>query len=416
MNAIIITIGDEILIGQTIDTNSAFIGKELSAIGISVKEIISISDDEDHILQTLERVQNTAPLVMITGGLGPTKDDITKHTLCKYFKSKLVFNQQTHSLIKSFFEKRGKELTERNEQQAYLPANAIPLSNAAGTAPGMWFERGETIFISMPGVPYEMQQILKESVIPKIKSNFTLPEIIHTYILTIGIRESFLADKLIDFEEQLPNHIKLAYLPGIGKVKLRLSGKGSNKQQLIKEINTEVEKVQQLIPQYIYGYDEDSIEKIIGELLINKTKTVGTGESCTAGLIANKLTTIPGSSAYFKGGIVAYSNTIKENLLNVSTNIINKYGAVSKEVVEEMAKGVLSKLDTAYAITISGIAGPDGGTEEKPVGTVWIAVGDQQNIISKLYSLNTGNRIRNMELSANTALNMFRKLLLGELE
>lgn len=411
MKAEIITIGDEILIGQIVNTNSVWIAQQLNLIGIKVVQQTTVGDDAAAIIEAFKAAGHRADFIFITGGLGPTKDDITKHTLCDYFNCSLIFHEPTYLHISSLFEKRGLVMSELNKKQAEVCSACMPLFNAHGTAPGMWFEKNGKVFISMPGVPYEMKGLMTDIIIPKIKEQFKLPDIVHKTILTQGIGESWLADKISDFENQLPKHIKLAYLPSPGMVRLRLSAYGGKKEELIQEIEKQTFLLQQIIPQYIYGYGEDSLEQIIGKLLIEKKQSISTAESCTGGYISHKITSISGSSEYYKGSIVCYANDIKINELSVNENDLQLYGAVSEQVVIQMANGVKAKLKTDYAIATSGIAGPTGGTPDKPVGTIWIAIAGPWGIKAKKLQLGE-NRERNIQMTAIYALNMLRKEIL----
>ena len=408
MLAEIITIGDEILIGQVIDTNSAWIAQQLNLIGISVKQITSISDNKEHILKALDEASLRADIIFITGGLGPTKDDITKNTLSEYFNSTLQFSNEMFREIEKFFHGRGLTVSEINRKQAEIPHNCIPIINKNGTAPGMWFEKNDKVYISLPGVPYEMKAMVENDVLGKIKKQFKLPYIKHKTVLIQGIGESYLSDMIKDWEEKLPEHIHLAYLPSPGMVRLRLSGYGEEKEIVDKTVNTELEKIKSLIFEYIYGYDNDTLEEIVGELLKESGKTLALAESCTGGYIGHLITRVPGSSNYFKGAIIAYSNEIKIEELGVNANDINLYGAVSSQVVEQMAKGIQQKYHTDFAISTSGIAGPSGGTKEKPVGTIFIAIAAQDKIISEKFLLGD-NRERNIQKASIAALNLLRK-------
>ncbi len=410
----IITIGDELLIGQVVDTNSAWMAQRLNEIGIKVKQISSVSDDENHILKALLEASLRADIILITGGLGPTKDDITKKTLCKYFNTGLKFDDESFKIIESIFLSRGRQVTPINRLQAEVPENCTVLHNYQGTAPGMWFEHNEKIYVSMPGVPSEMKGLMEKIVIPKIKERFPLVPIIHKTILTQGIGESYLSDLISSWEDHLPSHIKLAYLPAAGMVRLRITAKGENEEALIKEVNAEALKLKALIGEYIYGYENDKLEGLIGRLLRDQKKTISTAESCTGGFIAHKITSIPGSSEYYIGSIVAYANEIKVNDLNVDLNSIDKYGAVSEEVVKTMATNVRKKFKTDYSIACSGIAGPDGGTADKPVGTIWIAVSNVEKTITRKLQLGT-NRERVILETAQHALNVLRKMLIREI-
>lgn len=413
MLAEIITIGDEILIGQILDTNSAWIAQELNLIGFKVKQITSVSDDRQHILDALKEAESRADLILITGGLGPTKDDITKNALCEYFDSKLVFNEEAYQNVERLFKPRNIQITEVNRKQAELPHNCLPLKNTEGTAYGMWFEKEGKVFVSMPGVPYEMKPMMANEVLPRIKKHFKTPSIIHRTVLTQGIGESVLAEIISTWEDALPPHFKLAYLPSPGMVRLRLSAVGNDKKVLLKEMDERIKELQHLIPQYIYGYDLEKMEEIIGKLLIAKKATLSTAESCTGGYIAHLITSVSGSSEYFTGSIVAYSNRVKEEELGVSKEDLRNYGAVSQQVVEKMALGIKNKYKTGYSISTSGIAGPTGGTPDKPVGTVWIAIASPEKVFSRKLLLGK-NRERNILITAITALNMLRKELKGE--
>ena len=386
MNAEIITIGDEILIGQIVDTNSQFIGQELNKIGVSVYQITSIQDDEQHILNALKEAQERASIVIITGGLGPTKDDITKKTIAKFFKdTELIEYPEVIAHIKEMFIKVNHPFNEVQRYQAQLPSKATLLMNNFGTAPGMWFYQNETVFVSLPGVPYEMKGLITNQVLPKIQKQFKLPFIIHKTIMTYGQGESMIAERIEEFENNLPPYIKLAYLPSFGKVRLRLSAKGDHKETLEAELNEKVAQIYKLIPEIITGLDDDSsLEKRIGALLKRNKQTIATAESLTGGQISANLVSVAGSSAYYKGSIVAYSAETKINLLGVSVETIKKYSVVSKEVALEMARGVKSKLQTNYAIAVTGNAGPTTDHTDKSVGIVYIAiVSDDKEIVKE---------------------------------
>jgi len=413
MKAVIITIGDEILIGQTIDTNSAWIANKLNLIGVDIIKIISISDKKDEIIKALDDSKQVADLVLITGGLGPTNDDITKKTLADYFGVKLVLNKVVLEHIEKFVIKRKAHMNERNIKQAEVPENCIILNNTIGTAPGMLFKHDEKTIISMPGVPFEMKELMNRHVIPLINEQEKDLHIIHKNVLTQGVPESKLAEILEKWESNLPESISLAYLPSPGLIKLRLTAKGIQKETLEKEIENSVHGLEQVIPEFICGYDSEKLEELIGEHLKNIKKTVSTAESCTGGNIAHLITSIPGSSEYYKGSVVAYSNEIKQKVLLVNRSSLDAYGAVSKQVVEEMAKGIINVYGTDFAIATSGIAGPDGGTKEKPVGITWIAVANHSDIYSKKYIFGD-QRERNIQRASLTALNMLQKLILGK--
>ncbi|MBL0329193.1 MAG: competence/damage-inducible protein A [Bacteroidetes bacterium] len=414
----IITIGDEILIGQIVDTNSAFIAQLLNMNGMSVKQISSVSDDREHILKALDEAKSRADIILITGGLGPTKDDITKKTLCEYFNTTMRFDEGAYQDVVNIFATYGKEVTPINRLQAEVPAICEVIHNYNGTAPCMWFDVDNKIFVSMPGVPYEMKALMRDQVVPKLKERFQFPSIYHKTILTQGIGESALSELISDWEDSLAAvNIKLAYLPSPGMVRLRLSTKGKDEQILVKNVDQKIEAVKPIISEYIYGYevygeDRESLEMMVGKLLRDKKKTISTAESCTGGYISHLLTKVAGSSEYYIGSVISYAYEIKETELGVPHDIILKHGAVSQPVVEQMAKAIREKYQTDYAISASGIAGPGGGTEEKPVGTVWVAIATPTKIISEKF-LFGANRERNIQKTANAALNLLKKELEG---
>jgi nicotinamide-nucleotide amidase len=412
MKAEIITIGDELLIGQTIDTNSAWMGAELSAIGFEIVQITSISDKKDRIINTLEGKVGRSDVILITGGLGPTSDDITKQTLCEFFETRLVFDEEVFRGIEKMMLHRNFQMNENNRRQAEVPESCRVLSNSTGTAPGMWFEKGGTIFISMPGVPNEMKHIMTEHVIPELKNRFTSQHIIHRNIMTYGTFEAKLAEILSDFETGLPDNIKLAYLPSSGVIKLRLTGMGIDSLNLSKAIEDQVSKLYRIIPDLIYGENEESLEMVIGRLLKSKGQSVCTAESCTGGEISHLITSVPGSSAYFKGSVIAYDNSIKSQLLRVPEETITRYGAVSAETVEMMAVGARELFKTDFAVATSGIAGPDGGTTDKPVGTVWICVSSKDRILVEKRTFGN-DRVINIRRFSFAALNLLRKQIIS---
>lgn len=418
MNAELLTIGNEILIGQIINTNSVWMAQQLNMIGVSVVHMSSVADDRESILKAFDDASNRADVVLITGGLGPTKDDITKKTFCDYFNTELVIDDNVLKDVTGFFSKRNRELTELNRKQAEVPKGCKVIRNKNGTAPGMWMEKNNTIYISMPGVPFEMQAMVLEDVIPELKKRYRLPFIFHKTILTQGIGESFLADLISDWEDGLTEkEIGLAYLPSPGMVRLRLSGKGFDELELKNRIDNEVEKLIPLIDKYIYGYEEygkeqPKLEEILGQLLLEKGLKLGLAESCTGGYISHLITSVAGSSNYYNGCIVPYHNEFKHNLLKVDNEIFEKHGAVSRECVEAMAKETLLVFNANVSISVSGIAGPSGGTPDKPVGTVWIAVAYGDKIHSKHFIFGD-NRLRNIQMTANAAMNMLRKLILN---
>lgn len=414
MFAEIITIGDELLIGQVINTNASWIAEQLSLSGISVKQISSISDNSEDIVAALKAAENRADVILITGGLGPTKDDITKKTLCDFFQSQLVFNQKVYDHIKNLFNDRGIIMNELNSNQALVPNNCEVIVNHHGTAPGMWFEQNEKIFISMPGVPFEMKPMMSELIIPKLSKRFHSKKIFYKTILTQGIPESMLADKIENWETSLSPDFKLAYLPQPGMVRLRLTTTAEDETIALKNLNKEIEKLNQYIPNEIFGYDEDSLEQIIGTLLNQESLTIATAESCTGGYIAHLITSVAGSSNYYKGSTIAYSNEIKENVLNVSHKNLVTNGAVSEEVVIEMAEGARKLFMTDFSIATSGVAGPGGGTPDKPVGTTWIAISSATKSFAIKYNMGD-HRQRNIRRTALTALNLLRKELISQL-
>jgi len=410
MDTEIITIGDEILIGQIVDTNSAWMAQKLNDEGINVRQINSISDDPEHIEQTLQEAGNRVPLILITGGLGPTRDDRTKTAICKFFNTRLVENQEVLQHILTLLGPRGITINTMNRDQALVPESAAVLPNKMGTAPGILLRKKGCVYIFMPGVPFEMKYLMEFEVFPWIRKEFYTSPIVHRTVQTFGLPESMLAEKISDWESSLPEFIKLAYLPNPESIRLRLSARGENRQDLENIIEEKVKELSAIIPQYIIGFEEDTIAGKIGEILKEKGLTVSTAESCTGGFIAHSFTSNSGSSDYFKGSVVAYSNDVKERIIGVYHHTIEKNGAVSKEVVEEMAIKTRGLLGTDYAIATSGIAGPTGGTAEKPVGMVWIAVAGPDSVISKVY--NFGNdRGRTIIRSSQTALNMLRLML-----
>jgi len=408
--ASVITIGDELLIGQVIDTNSAWIAQQLNRVGIAVKNRISVGDDPDEIWNALDIEQKVSDIVLITGGLGPTGDDITKPLLCKYFNGKMIVDEGALQNVKRLFEKvYHKPVSEVNLKQAEVPDVCEVIQNKRGSAPGMLFRKEGTIFISMPGVPYEMQGIM-EDVIPYLEKSFELPEIIHKTILTAGIGESAIAEIIKDFEKELPQEIRLAYLPNYGMVRLRLTTSGFDKIKTEKIINDRFIELKKLVKEYIVTDEDETMQEVLGKILLKNKETISTAESCTGGAIASLITSVPGASAYFQGSIVSYSNDVKQSLLNVKKDTLEKYGAVSEETVKEMLSGLLIEMNTTYGIAVSGIMGPDGGTDDKPVGTVFIAVGSKEG--TKVYQLkHRFERKKNIEVTAMMALNMMRKFI-----
>ncbi|QCR20955.1 competence/damage-inducible protein A [Pontibacter sp. SGAir0037] len=415
VNAEIITIGDEILYGQIVDTNSAWMGTELTKVGIRVKQITSISDSALAITTALDDARKRADVILITGGLGPTKDDLTKNVLTAYFRTELQLDQQSLDDVTAIFSRRSIAVSELNRQQAFLPAACTPVRNVLGTAPGMWFEEDGKIFVSMPGVPFEMQRMMTDTVLPKLKVYFKTPEIIHKVVQTIAIPESTLAERLEAWEVSLPPHIKLAYLPHLNGVRLRLTGQGTDANILNEELEQQVTALVKLIPDNIFAFGEIKLEEAIGLLLKEKQLTIATAESCTGGLLAHKFTSVPGSSAYFTGSVVAYHNDVKVQELHVKPETLQLHGAVSEETVKQMAENVRLKFKTDIGVATSGIAGPDGGTPEKPVGTIWIAYADKDKTIARLLNYNK-NRLLNIEYTALAVLNLIRQSLAPTVE
>ncbi len=409
--ASIITIGDELLIGQVVDTNSAWMAQELNKWGIRVKRRVAVGDVWDEIWNALNDEQQQADIVLITGGLGPTADDITKPLLCKYFDGNMIVDEAAKQNVIDIFSKLNRPLIDRNLKQAEVPDVCTVIQNKRGTAPGMWFEKNGKVFVSMPGVPHEMKGMMEADVIPMLLKKFEFPAIIHRTLLTAGVGESFLAEKIKEFEERLPGHIKLAYLPNYGMVRLRLTTISFDKEKAEKEIQQQFETLQGLVSEYMVTNEDEPIEEVVGKLLQAKGKTMGTAESCTGGYIAHLVTSIPGSSVYFKGSVISYANEVKKDVLGVEQALLESLGAVSEEVVLQMVNGALKNLKTDYAVAVSGVMGPDGGTAEKPVGTVWIAVGDIRK--AEAYKLSFRfDRMRNIQLTAVNALNLLRKFIL----
>jgi len=412
VEAEIITIGDEILIGQTVDTNSAWMGQRLNDVGVDVDRVVSIRDTKEAIVEALENVKPKTKLVLLTGGLGPTKDDITKYTLQDYFGGDLVFNQEAYDNVERIFKMFKKEVIEVNRLQAMIPSTCIMLLNEMGTAPGMLFERDGVYYVSMPGVPYEMKHLIRTHVLPLIKEKLNPGVVIHRTILTQGLGESFLAEIIKDWQDSLHEEISLAYLPSAGMVKMRLTVKGRDEKFLNELIEDAVAKLLPQIEKYVYGTENDTLESVVGALLKNDNATLSSAESCTGGNIARLLTTIPGSSAYFIGSVVAYHNKVKQNMLDVSENDLKTHGAVSEPVVLQMANGAKEKFGTDYAVATSGIAGPDGGRKDKPVGTIWIAVAGPKRTITRKFNFGN-NRLRNIQKTSFMALNMLREELMA---
>ena len=413
MFAEIITIGDEILIGQIIDTNSAFIAQELNKIGVSVYQISSVQDERLHILEALQEAEARADVIIMTGGLGPTKDDITKHTLCEYFNDTLVENKEVLAHVEAIFKKHlGIPLLEVNKNQALVPSKADVLHNEYGTAPGMWIKREGKVFVSLPGVPFEMKNLINTKVLPRIIQEFKRPYIVHKTIITYGIGESSLADRISSVEDNLPGMVKLAYLPSLGSVRLRLSGKGNDSEQLNALVDIEAEKIRNLLGDLVLGEAGDEpVESVIAQLLTKKGMTLGTAESCTGGKIAEQITSIPGASAYFKGSIVSYATETKIEVLKVSKTIIDEFSVVSAEVAVEMATNLRKILKTDFAIATTGNAGPTKGDSDAEVGTVFIAIVSPNATVVEKYRMGS-QRERIVQKSVNKAFEMLQKEIL----
>ena len=403
MNAYLINIGDELLIGQVVNTNASWIASELEKNNIHVARILTIADDFNDISNTLSEALGHAEVVIMTGGLGPTKDDITKTALCDYFDMQLVMHEPSLANVTDFFTKRGLQISAINQMQGLVPDGCEPLLNKVGTAPGMWFERDGKIVVSLPGVPFEMQWLMSEYVLPKLQQRLGTEAILHKTVLTCGIGESFLADTIEAWELALPTNFRLAYLPEAGKVRLRLSAHGDDKLLLQQQMDEQLAKLIPLIDTYIYGYDDETFASVIGKLLIERGATLATAESCTGGQLGHRITEVAGASAYYLGGVVAYSNDIKEQLLGVHTDTLTQYGAVSAQTAEAMAIGCRRLFQSNYAIATTGISGPTGGTEEKPLGTVWIAIASEKEVVSKKYVFRT-TRAQHQERTVNQAL------------
>ncbi len=403
----LLTIGDEILYGQIVDTNSQWMSVELDKVGIKVIRKTTVGDVESEILTAFAEAEKRADIILITGGLGPTSDDLTKPLLAKYFNCELKINEEALREVTEFFKSRGRELTEINRQQAALPTACEKITNPNGTAPGMWFEKSGKIFMSMPGVPHEMKKMMTDSVIPKLKQTFKTPVIYHKVIRTIGLGESFLAEKISDWEKALPDHIKLAYLPSLGEVKLRLTSFGDSNEKMQSEVNDLTEKLNTRIGQFIFGYGDDPIEVVVGNTLREKHLTLSVAESCTGGYLSHLITSVPGSSDYFLGSMIPYSYEVKMRQLGVKPETLEKYGAVSEPTISEMASVVRARFNTDIGVATSGIAGPGGATPDKPVGTVWIAYSDKHQTVTKKLQLSK-ERMLNIRMTSVAVLNLIR--------
>jgi nicotinamide-nucleotide amidase len=415
IKASIITIGDELLIGQVIDTNSAYIAQSLNKIGVTVSNRIAVGDDKNAILDALSNTSKQSNIVIITGGLGPTADDITKPLLNEYFGGKLVLHQPSLDHITDIFlNKYKRPLIERNIKQAEVPDVCEVLFNENGTAPGMLFEKEGVLYFSLPGVPHEMKGLVDKYVISKIKQSFKTPSIVHRTLLTAGLGESFLAEIIADFENALPSHIKLAYLPNFGMVRLRLTGTSDNENELITNMEAVFAELKVKVQAYLVTDKDEAMEVVVGGLLRSNNQTVATAESCTGGYIGHLLSKHAGSSQFYTGGIISYDNRIKTEFLDVSTEILHTVGAVSKEAVEQMAVAVRAKMNTDYGVSVSGIMGPSGQTDEKPLGMVWIGVANKEKVYSKVLYLRF-DRSRNIEVTATQAINLLRLLIINKI-
>jgi nicotinamide-nucleotide amidase len=411
MTAYLLTIGDEILIGQITDTNSAWMAQQLNLQGIRIVGRTSVGDIHEEIIEGVKYALSKADLVLLTGGLGATKDDITKKALAEYFKVPLIFHDETFKRMTYFFTKINREVSEMNKNSCVMPEGALILKNDRGLAPGMWFKEGSKVVVSMPGVPYEMQHLMTERVLPRLRDAFPMSPIVHRTLLTAGEGETMLAEKLGDFEDKLPENVKLAYLPSLGTVRLRLTARGDDEAFLNTQLDALKVDLEKIVGYAVAGYDDDTMPVAIGRMLTKRGLTLGIAESCTGGYLSHLMTTVSGSSSYFEGSVIVYSYDLKVKLLNVSKTMLDTEGAVSERCVREMVTGTLDALNVDVAIAISGIAGPLGGTPEKPVGTVWVAVGNREKTITYKISLDRG-RLKNIEYAANTALNLLRKFLL----
>ena len=407
----IITIGDEILIGQIVDTNSAWMAVELNKAGFQLAQITSVHDEADHIKKALDEALLRADVVLMTGGLGPTKDDITKQTLCEYFGTKLVFNPEVLENIQQIYHTRQSVMNELTKSQAMVPEKCTVIQNRAGSAPITWFEKEGKVIVSMPGVPLEMKKVMSEEIIPRLQKHFKTPAIIHKTVQVYGIPESQLALRLTEWENSLPEYLHLAYLPNFGIVKLRISGAGQDKYKLEEAINQQVETLKSILGESIFAYEDKPVEKIIYEKLKSSGLTVSTAESCTGGNIAHRLTLIPGISDCFKGTVVAYHNELKINMLGVSAQDIEQYGAVSSQVATQMAEGARKVMQTDLAVATTGIAGPTGGTCEKPVGTIWISVSSPERTITRSFNFGQFARENFIERSTMAALMMLNEMI-----
>lgn len=410
INAEIITIGDEILFGHIIDTNTQWLGLELTAIGIRPKKKTSVADVKSDITDALSLAHQRADLIVITGGLGPTKDDVTKEALCEYFETNLQVHPEALRFVTAFFEKRGRPMIESNIKQAWLPEKADYIENRWGTAPAMWFEKEGRVYISLPGVPFEMKNLMKNVVLEKIKTYFSPQVIIHKAIRTVGIGESFLAERIASWEDSLPSNVKLAYLPSLSGVKIRLTATGASSNELELLLDRQIKDVFPTIREFVYGFDDDELEEVLGQFLTDEEESIAVAESCTGGNVAARFTRFPGSASYFLGGVVSYSNEMKMNVLKVKSETLESFGAVSEQTAIEMAEGVRKLAGSTYGLSTTGIAGPGGGTPEKPVGTVWIACASPESTVTLKLNLG-GDRKQNIEMTTVHVMNLLRKTM-----
>ena len=420
MQTHLLTIGDEILIGQIVDTNSPWMSRQLNLRGMSVNGKSSVGDTRQAIIDGIRHASSNSDVVIMTGGLGPTKDDITKKTLAEIFGSEMTLHTETFQQIEKYFQKIGRPMPVAMREQATLPSKATILPNKVGTAPGMWFEKEGKIFISLPGVPFEMEYLMVNEVLPRLQERFQPRPIVHRTLLTAGEGESNIALRIEAFEDSLPSQIKLAYLPTLGQVRLRLSGiwegdiTADAEEKLTEMVEEKKRALQALIPDLIYGEEEQTLQEVVGKILLEQNKKLGTAESCTGGYVAHLITSVPGASPYFPGSVVSYSYEMKEKLLSVNPDTLLRNGAVSEETVREMAQGALVTLDADITLAISGIAGPTGGTPDKPVGTVWMAVSDKERTVTAKHIFGR-DRLKNIQLTGTYALNLVRKFLLGQI-
>jgi nicotinamide-nucleotide amidase len=412
ITAELLTIGDEILYGQITDTNSQWMSVELSNIGVKVIRKTTVGDEEGEILAAFAEAEQRADIILITGGLGPTSDDMTKPCLCQYFKCGLKMNEEALAEVTEFFKSRGRELTEINRQQAALPEACEKITNVIGTAPGMWFAKNKKVFVSMPGVPQEMKKMMKDIILPRLKDQFHPPVIHHKVISTVGVGESMLAEKIAPWEKSLPPHVKLAYLPSLGEVRLRLTSSGASLEKLKAETDQLTQELLPYADNYIFSYNEEPLEVVIGNTLKQKRLTISVAESCTGGYLSHLITSVPGSSDYFLGSMIPYAYEIKMSQLGVKPETLEKYGAVSEPTISEMANVVRARFHTDIGVATSGIAGPGGATPEKPVGMVWIAYSDKHQTVTKKLQLSK-DRMINIRMASVAVLNLIRLSLPG---